>query len=127
MLLLTLCILSLNYAKGKLDQRYVRTDDIYGNIGFELSGTRQYLDALGVSKNAKTIILSDNTPNGGLYFIIRPGWSVSDTTEGCLKNIDRYIEKGAEYIIFTDKKYIYKRFKSTHTGEENGIWIYKLR
>jgi len=126
LLLLYLCALSLNCAKVNLTKRYEIADDVYANIGVKLSKTRQYLDSLGVSKNAKIIIISDNTANGGLYFINRPGWNVSDTTEESLKAVNNHIKDGADYILFTDKKYLYKGFIGIKIGEENGILIYKL-
>lgn len=126
-LLLTLCVFSLNFAKENLIQRYKVKDDVYANIGSELAKTRHYLDSLGVSEKAKIIILADQTPNGGLYFINRPGWNIRDTTENSLSELKNSIKKGADYIIFTDKKYIYKGFTGTKTGEENGRLIYKLK
>jgi len=126
-LLLTLCMLSLNFAKGKLTQRYEKTDDMYANIGYTLSKTRHYMDLLGISKNAKVIIIADHTPNGGLYFINRPGWSVNDDSESIMATVNDYIQKGAEYILFTDPKYIYKGFNGTIIGENNGVSIFKLQ
>ena len=127
LLLLTLCMLSLNFAKGKLAQRYQKKDDIYANIGFTLSHTRHYMDSLGISKNAKVIIIADHTPNGGLYFINHPGWSLEDNSESNMATVNDYIQKGAEYILFTDPKYIYKGFIGTKIGEDNGVSIYKLQ
>jgi hypothetical protein len=127
LLLLYLCVLSLNFARKNLIQRYEKREDMYASIGDQLSTTRHYLDAIGVSKNAKIIIISDNTANGGLYFINRPGWNVSDTTEESLKAVNNHIKDGADYILFTDKKYLYKGFIGIKIGEENGILIYKLK
>ena len=125
--LLTLCIFSLNCAKGKLIQRYEKKDDLYANIGSELAKTRHYIDSLGISEKAKIIILTDQTPNGGLYFINRPGWNIRDTTKNSLIALHNSIKSGADYIIITDKKYIFKGFIGTKIGEENGILIYKLK
>lgn len=126
LLLLALCMLSLNFAKGKLTQRYEKTDDMYANIGYTFSKTRHYMDSLGISENAKVIIIADHTPNGGLYFINRPGWSLGDDSESSMAAVNDYIQKGAEYILFTDQKYIYKGFIGTKIGENNGVSIYKL-
>jgi hypothetical protein len=126
LLLLSLCILSVNYAREKLIQRYKSTDDRFAIIGYKLSGTRHYLDSLGVSENAKIIIITDQTPNGGLYFINRPGWSLRDTSEASLIALKNYIRQGADYILFTEKKYINNSFNGVKIGEENGILIYKL-
>ena len=127
LLLVYLCVLSLNFAKKNLIQRYEKSEDLYASIGNKLSTTKHYLDSLGVSENAKIIIISDNTPNGGLYFINRPGWSVSDVSEKEVSLVNNHINEGADYIVFTDKKYIYKGFIGIKIGEENGILIYKLK
>ena len=127
LLLVYLCVLSLNFARKNLIQRYEKREDLYASIGDKLSTTRHYLDLIGVSKNAKIIIISDNTLNGGLYFINRPGWSVSDVSEAEVRLVNNHINEGADYIVFTDKKYIYKGFIGIKIGEENGILIYKLK
>lgn len=127
LLLVYLCVLSLNFARKNLIQRYEKREDLYASIGDKLSTTRHYLDLIGVSKNAKIIIISDNSLNGGLYFINRPGWSVSDVSEAEVRLVNNHINEGADYIVFTDKKYIYKGFIGIKIGEENGILIYKLK
>jgi hypothetical protein len=126
LLLIGLCILSLNYAHKKLNQRYEKTDDGISDIGTRLATTRHFLDSTGVPSDAKIIIVTDKTPNGGLYFIHRPGWSIKDTTEASKEKLDRYIGIGADYILFTDAKYSKIRFKGVKAGEDNGVMLYKL-
>ncbi len=127
LLLITICILSLNYAREKLVQRYKNTDDKFAIIGCKLSHTKHYLDSLGISKNAKFIIISDLSVNGGLYFINRQGWSVKDTSKQSIATIKNYIEKGVDYVLFTEQKYVFSNFNGLKIGEENGNLIYKIK
>ena len=127
LLLATLTILSLNYAREKLIQRYNNTNDIYAIIGNKLSGTRNYLDSIGISENAKMVIITDKTPNGGLYFINRPGWSICDTSESSLIFLRNYINQGANYLLLTDRNYYTKGLFGLIIGEDKGIVIYKLQ
>jgi hypothetical protein len=126
LLLLALCILSLNYAREKLIQRYKNTNDMYANIGMKLADTRKYIDSLGIPPTAKFVIVTDRTPNGGLYFINRRGWNVIDTSEAGLNAMRKYISQGAEYVLLTDKSTIYTGYIGTKIGEHNGIMVYKL-
>ncbi len=125
-LLILLCCLSLYYAKKRVHQRYDDTKDLYASIGFKFADTREYLDSLSISENAKIIIVTDNSTNGGLYFINRSGWSVGDTSEASKINIKKYISQGADYILFTDKKYVDLGLGGVKVGEKKGVLIYKL-
>ncbi len=127
LLLLTLCILSLSYARSKLIQRYQDTNDRFASIGNKLSTTRPFLDASGIPGDAKFIIVADQTPNGGLYFINRPGWSLKDTSDISKAALRNYIGEGADYILFTGKEDLVKNFDGIQAGEHNGILIYKIR
>lgn len=127
LLVVTICVLSLNYAREKINQRYLNSNDIFSSIGFKLTDTRDYLDSLEVSKQAKFIILTDQTPNGGLYFINRQGWNVKDTSQTSLNAISSYINQGADYLLLTDNQFINKRFKGSLIGEKDGIRIYDLK
>jgi 4-amino-4-deoxy-L-arabinose transferase-like glycosyltransferase len=125
-LLLLLCVLSLNYAREKLIQRYKNTELLNGGIVTLLAETRNYIDSIGISDDAKFVVMTDATPNGGLYFINRPGWTLKDDSEASLLLLDSYINQGANYILFTDKKYVNTAITSYKVGENNGVLIYKL-
>jgi 4-amino-4-deoxy-L-arabinose transferase-like glycosyltransferase len=127
LLISALCILSLNYAREKLIQRFNNSPDLYSSIGYKLAGARNYLDSLGISENAKFIIITDQTPNGGLYTINRPGWNLRDTSEASLTTLRNYILQGADYILITDKKYTIIGYLGIKIGEYKGIQIYKLK
>jgi hypothetical protein len=74
-----LAVLSINYAKAKLQDMYNNNNhDKYSEIGISLANTRATIDSLGISQNAKVIVLSDETPNGGLNFLNRKGWNLRD-------------------------------------------------
>lgn len=126
-LVVTICVLSLNYAREKINQRYMNSNDIFSSIGFKLTDTRDYLDSLEVSQQAKFIILTDQTPNGGLYFINRSGWNVKDTSQTSLNAISSYINQGADYLLLTDNQFINHQFKGSLIGEKDGIRIYDLK
>ena len=126
LLVITICILSLNYAREKLIQRYANANDIYSSIGFKLTGMRVYLDSLEVPQNAKFVILTDQTMNGGLYFINRPGWVVKDESEVSLKVIEKYINQDLDFMIVTDSITLNPKFKCKKIGEKNGNLIYKF-
>ena len=99
----------------------------YSNTGDVLSGTRQFIDSAGIPENAKFIIDTDPAPNGGLYYINRQGWNVSDTSLTGNAEINRYISKGADYILFKDKKYISNSFNGIKIGEKNGVTVFKIK
>ena len=124
-LLLGLCLLSLNYAREKLEDRYKASPDDYSEIGMELTGMQIYIDELGIAEDARFIIVTDQTPNGGLYFIRRPGWPIKDTTDAKPENIEAYIAQGAKYILYT-KHYNDLRYIGNIVGEMNGNRIFCL-
>lgn len=128
LVLIALCILSLKFARERLVERYTDTaSDMYAVIGHQLSGTRQYLDSIGIPGKAKFIVVTDQSPNGGLYFLNRPGWNVIDTTQAGRTAIRNYIGQGADYILFTDKKYVDMiDAKVVRAGEDRGILIYSI-
>ena len=125
-LLVILCCFSLHHAREKLYQRYHYPNDRFAAIGLRLAGTGHYLDSIGVPENAKFVIITDQTPNGGLYFIRRPGWNIRDTSVSGKMELENYIGRGADYILFTSKNHITNSFQGIKVGEEKGNFIYKL-
>ncbi len=105
-LVLVLCVLSINYASGKLKGRYEMQPDMYSSIGLKLSATRSYLGSIGVPENAKFIIVTDKTTNGALYFINRQGWPIQNISEINISKMEEYKNQGAEYILLTDSSYV---------------------
>jgi 4-amino-4-deoxy-L-arabinose transferase-like glycosyltransferase len=127
LVLLTICVLSLNYAREKLAERYSNSNDSFAIIGSKLAGIRDYLDSAGIPAHAKFIIMTDQTPNGGLYFINRPGWSIPDTSAKSIVALRTYIRQGAEYILFTEKRYANIDLDGEKAGEKNGVTLFKLK
>lgn len=125
-LLVILCILSINYAKQKLSQRYQDKNVKFAMIGQKMSGMQHYLDSTGMPVGAKVIIVTDTTPNGGLYFINRSGWNISDTSETGAKKFASYIKQGAEYVLFTGNVCFDKYFNGVKTGEYNSVSVYRI-
>ena len=124
--LLLLCILSLNYSREKLAQRYANKTDQISNIGSKLAETKQDLDALGVPEKAKIILMSDKSRNGGLYFIHRQGWNLPDKTDRDLKEMDYFVKHGASYLIIIDKIYVPSTEKWIKMSDKRGVAIFKL-
>ena len=128
--LITLLILSLNYARKKVSDRYNDKDDKFASIGWQLAGVEEYITSIGVSDTAKIVVMPDFTPNGSLYFLNRRGWTLQDTSAYSLKNIDKYIKDGASYMILTDKNYlnnsIIKQKVKGISGEYNNVIICNL-
>ncbi len=98
---------------------------MFASVGFKLAETKEYLDSIGIPENAKFIIITDKAPNGGLYFINRPGWNIPDTSESSLSKLKSCINS-ADYILYTDK--ISPTFDyGTFVGENNGIVLHKVK
>jgi 4-amino-4-deoxy-L-arabinose transferase-like glycosyltransferase len=121
-LLLGLAVLSINYASSKLEERYSITNNEFAEIGVVLSDTRNSLDSLGISKHAKVIVFTDKTPNGGLYFLNRKGWNVSDTTAAGINKISDYKNLGAEFLVNTTRI----NFSYAKLYENSKLSIYKI-
>ena len=127
--LLLLCILSLNYAREKMVQRYDTKNDLFSVIGVKLSGTREYLNEKGVPGNEKVILVTDLTPNGGLYFLDHPGWNLRDTSGLSMQYLRNYMTEGAGIIILTDRNYLQNselvKCLGKKIGEKNQIMVFK--
>ncbi|MAE07237.1 MAG: hypothetical protein CL661_00575 [Bacteroidetes bacterium] len=128
--LLLLLILSLNYANKKVSGRYSIKNDKFANIGTQLDNANEYIINIGISKDSKLIVVQDYTPNGSLYFLNRTGWTISDTAAIELIRIHTYIQKGASYLVLTDKNYLknstIRSLAKNVVGEYNGAVFYSL-
>jgi len=124
---LIICVLSLNYSKLKLNQRYTNNTDDISIIGKKLTTIEPYLTSIGVEKKAKIIIATDLSQNGGLYFLKRQGWVIKTFSETSQTEIKELIDKGADYLLITDTFPIElrKKFKKI-IFQEKGIIIVKL-
>ena len=121
-LLLALTVLSINYARVKLEDRYNNNHNEFAETGMILSNTRVNIDSLGISQKAKIIVFIDKTPNGGLYFLNRKGWSINDTTEANIKKISEFKNLGADYLVNTTNM----NFNYTKIWENSKVSIYKI-
>ena len=121
-LILSLNVLSINYARIKVEHRYNSSEDSYSKIGTILNHTREYIDSLGICKDAKIIVFTDKTRNGGLYFLDRKGWSIKDSTVKNIEKIDEYKTRGAQYLINTTTMH----FDYQKVGTHNAVSIYSL-
>jgi hypothetical protein len=91
----------MNYSKHKLDERYETAIGDFSIIGVQLANTRTFLDSLGIQNDTKFVIFTDRSPNGGLYFIRKKGWSIADTSEIGASEINTYKNEGARYLLNT--------------------------
>ena len=125
--LTVLCFLSLNYARNKISDRYKMSDDDLSKIGVSLSETRGFLDSQDIHEDARFIVMNDKTPNGGLYFINRQGWTIPDSSENSFKKLHEYISEGADYILTVDEPHSKILEAGELIGINQGIYMIKIR
>jgi hypothetical protein len=125
--LTVICFLSLNYARNKISDRYKKSDDVISRIGISLSETRSFLDSQGINEDAKFIVMNDKTPNGGLYFINRQGWSIPDSSENSFKKLNTYISEGADYILTVDEPHSRILEAGELIGMNQGVYLIKIK
>jgi hypothetical protein len=125
-LVLLLCVLSLDYANGRMAHKYRSDDDRNSEIAAELAGAREWIDGLGVPDGAIFIIYTDPTPNGGLYMIRRKGWNIDDDSSWSRKRMESFISYGAEYILSTKgRRFNDPRFE--YVGATGQLSLYRIK
>lgn len=133
--LMILTVLSLNYAREKLSDRYSKSFISGSEIGYKFKGIDTYLDSLNIQKSARLVILGDITPNGGLYFTKRKGYPFADL-EGENEALIRDKLINSEYLIipgslkskFDKKLYIcYNDLDLSLIGSFRNNFIYKVK
>ncbi len=125
--LLVICVLSLNYGAKKLDERYLNSRDVISEIGFVLRDSKAWIDGLGIPDDAKFIVYTDLSPNGGLYFIQRPGWNIRNNSAREVNKIDRYIAAGAEYLLDTGISALEEDERLEYLAEKGQVKIYRIK
>lgn len=127
LILITIVVLSLNFGREKLANRYATPDIIYSPIGIQLNGGEHYLKRINIQPSETVIVIKDNTRNGSLYFLNRRGWTFADTTELAKSSA---IFSQSDYLILTDTTLIYNTtiapLPKIKVGEYNSAAIYKL-
>lgn len=125
-LLLLLCVLSLDYANGRMAHKYRSDDDDTADIAVTLDGAREWIDSLGVPDDAIFIIYTDKSPNGGLYFIRRKGWNIDDGSSWSRKRMESFISYGAEYILSTKgRRFDDPRFE--YVDDMGQLTLYRIK
>ncbi|MES2131273.1 MAG: hypothetical protein V4506_02930 [Bacteroidota bacterium] len=123
-IILIISLLSINYAKINLQRRYDKPFEQVSKIAYTLEGMEAKFDSLAISKDAKVLVIPDNTMNGSLYYINRFGYTRVDTT-----NIKVYIDR-SDYILITDSTFpaeIIKKFNVQNMGLfYRGTSLYKI-
>ncbi len=126
LMLLVICLLSINYSRKKLAQRYTNNIDAISIIGDKLNNIESCLTSLAINKSAKFIVANDLSENGGLYFLKRQGWTIKKISDTTPLTIQRLIKKGANYLLITGKFPSYLANKYKLETNKNGIAIFKL-
>ena len=104
LILLIIVVVGTNYSHGKLQQRFEATLDRFSKAGLTIERNLVQIDSLGIPKDAKLVVAPDNTPNGGLYFLNRMGWSIY-SNEDLLEKVSQYKARGAEYLVLLSDSY----------------------
>ena len=97
-------ITGINYSHGKLQQRFEAPLDRFSKAGLTIERNLAQIDSLGIPRDAKLVVAPDNTPNGGLYFLNRMGWSIY-SNEDLLEKVSQYKARGAEYLVLLSDSY----------------------
>ncbi len=117
-------LFNIQHAKFQLDKRYNETGlrmHVYHHID-------NYLDSLGVS-NSDTVICMPEYSNVPLYLMNRKGWTnyvdgVTNPSENHHNRdsvvIKKMIEKGAKYLLISDKKDLYADFLQPYLFDKKG-------
>ncbi|MES2588453.1 MAG: glycosyltransferase family 39 protein [Bacteroidota bacterium] len=105
LILSLICVLSLVCVEKKLTERYHQKGDEFAQIGVILKDKKDLLSSLKIPQKAKFIVVTDLTPNGGLYFLKRAGWNIKDTSDLSVDEFHSYLKRGADYVLFTNKEH----------------------
>lgn len=125
-LFVLIALLSMNYGRQKLEQRYEETPKEQVQLTKAWSKTRIELDRLGIPLNAKIIVVGDDTPNASLYFLKRKGWTLKTKAIDLKAKIIQYKKAGAAYCIFSagENMEISKFMKLV--SSKNDVLLYKM-
>jgi hypothetical protein len=124
-----LLLFNINYAKGKLKDRYIGDSNEYKQYK-DVHSITPYLREIGVKSDDKVISLPDHTPCYTLYLMNQPGWSQINFRNDSLQ-VKEYIKLGAEYIILTEAEPLTRTclqpFLKNKIGEYGSVKIFKLQ
>lgn len=92
-------VIGVNYSRIKLERRFDTSQDIQSATGLLIEQNKRKIDALKIDSSAKFIVAPDLSPNGGLFYLNRMGWTIQDTSEIRKKVLLDYIHLGAQYLF----------------------------
>jgi hypothetical protein len=125
-----LLIMSVINSKEKLKERYTLKYDQYSISGKTLLNGNKILDSLGVTKNARVILLPEHSPNGGLLMLNRTGWTFPDTGKKSIKEFWYSVKSGGKYLICSDTTLLKNKTINNRIDikifENNNYKVYKL-
>lgn len=123
-----LLVQNINYSHQKIIERYNWSyfpESSYRDLFY----IKDYLKQIGVKPDDKFIVFPDFSTCYSLYLIDQPGWT-NFLTDYNPKSINKYIEKGAKYIITIDTESLqYKSLKpylTNQIGERGAVKIFKI-
>lgn len=99
---LLLLLLSARDARLDMQERIRPGGNLYTGYPAALHGAAQWLDELGISREARLICLPDPSPNSMLYMLKRPGFTqlyYPDLKKG---DVRAFVQKGAAYFVVYD-------------------------
>ena len=102
---LTIVIVSINYSRMKLSDRYTHGYDDFSRIGFLIEENANGIKYLNIPEDAMFIVAPDYCPNGGLLFLDRMGWNIGPVEKITSGRIQHYNKLGATYLLLaTDEE-----------------------
>lgn len=128
--LLTICILSYNYSRMRIERRSPMSfgADINEEI-FEITGR---LQQFGIPANAEIISIPDKTPNGSLYYLQRKGhtnWA-NYPIEYTYQTVNYAVKHGISYMVISHPAYYRfaqsSWYSTVEVGHYKNIRMYKF-
>jgi len=130
LLLIGVCVASLNYSLIKLEGRYVQGIDKYEFPSYDLSAVSSILQRSNIESDSRFLVIGDLSPNGVLYFLRRKGYSFKDEAE-LNRRIDKeQIIKDCNYLILDNMHNLNSsldQFQTDHILQVGRWTIYRNR
>jgi len=118
--LLILFVAGINDSKARLAYRHWAVVDDYSKTGLTIRDNIEEINKLKITADAKFIVAPDLCQNGGLFFLNRAGWNITEEENILTNQIKQYKKMGADYLLLVSKNE-----EVLKIGAENGNLIYK--
>lgn len=120
-----LSVLSFNYAAPKLSERFSKMSPVFERNVPALRGIDRFLDANGIPKSAKFLVVTEPNFNGAFYFMKRSGWNIKETNAEGKNEISKRLLT-SDYLLVNELDELHFVGKGTPTLTYNGLYIYKI-